>query len=92
MHHFVNLDNVSNVMLSRNDIKLHVDSITLDKKTNKERKESDRYTYNYMVCSLFDSGVHRKRWGGGESAFSKRVLIRYFVIKTFKARKTSKLS
>lgn len=42
MHHFVNLDNVSNVMLSRNDIKLHVDSITLDKKTNKQRKESDR--------------------------------------------------
>ena len=54
MHHFVNLDNVSNVMLSRNDIKLHVDSITLDKKTKKERKESDRYTYNY-----------RKRCGGG---------------------------
>lgn len=42
MHHFVNLDNVTNVMLSRNDIKLHVDSITLDKKTNKQRKESDR--------------------------------------------------
>lgn len=64
MHHFVNLDNVSNVMLSRNDIKLHVDSIILDKKkqTNKERRVIDQtYTYNYMVCSLFESGVHRKR-------------------------------
>lgn len=64
MHHFVNLDNVSNVMLSRNDIKLHVDSIILDKKkqTNKERRVIDQtYTFNYMVCSLFESGVHRKR-------------------------------
>lgn len=64
MHHFVNLDNVSNVMLSRNDIKLHVDSIILDKKkqTNKERRVIDQtYTYNYMVCSLFETGVHRKR-------------------------------
>lgn len=64
MHHFVNLDNVSNVMLSRNDIKLHVDSIILDKKkqTKKERRVIDQtYTYNYMVPSLFESGVHRKR-------------------------------
>ena len=64
MHHFVNLDNVSNVMLSRNDIKLHVDSIILDKKkqTNKERRVIDQtYTYNYMVCSLFETGIHRKR-------------------------------
>ena len=40
MHHFVNLDNVSNVMLSRNHIKLHVDSIILDKK-NKQTKKGE---------------------------------------------------
>lgn len=41
MHHFVNFDNVSNVMLSRNDIKLHVDSIILDKKKNKQTKKGE---------------------------------------------------
>ena len=74
MHHFVNFDNVSNVMLSRNDIKLHVDSIILDKKkktkkkkqTKKERRVIDQtYTYNYMVCSLFETGV------GGVCFFEK---------------------
>lgn len=54
MHHFVNLDNVSNVMLSRNDIKLHVDSIILDKKkTNKQRKESDRPDLYLQLYGMF---------------------------------------
>lgn len=53
MHHFVNLDNVSNVMLSRNDIKLHLDSITLDKKTNKQRKESDRPDLYLQLYGMF---------------------------------------
>lgn len=85
MHHFVNLDNVSSVMLSRNDIKLHVDSITLDKKTNKERKESDRYTYNYMVCSLFESGVHRKRCVGGGVRFFEKGADSIFCYKNFQS-------
>ena len=89
MHHFVNLDNVSNVMLSRNDIKLHVDSITLDKKTNKQRKESDRPdlylqlygTYPFWEwCPQKTVGV-----GGGGVCFFEKGADSIFCYKNFQS-------
>lgn len=74
MHHFVNLDNVSNVMLSRNDIKLHLDSITLDKKTNKQRKESDRpdlYLQLYGMFPFWEWCPQKTVEGGGVCFFEK---------------------
>lgn len=75
MHHFVNLDNVSNVMLSRNDIKLHVDSIILDKK-NKQTKKGEWSTrlipkIIWYVPFLRLVSTENGRGGGGVCFFEK---------------------
>ena len=87
MHHFVNLDNVSNVMLSRNDIKLHVDSITLDKKTNKQRKESDRPDLYLQLYGMFPfwEWCPQKKVGGGGVCFFEKGADSIFCYKNFQS-------
>ena len=89
MHHFVNLDNVSNVMLSRNDIKLHVDSIILDKK-NKQTKKGEwstrlKPTIIWYVPFLRLVSTENGRGGGGEICFFEKGADSIFCYKNFQS-------